>query len=149
MAGVDLKFACDCNTVHGTLIGVSPRNGNRVDCYCHDCRAAEVFAGRPDPAPEPARLFQYAPDKVRFDAGQDQLAVFSFSEKGPLRWQANCCGALLFNILRSPKIAFVGILTERLEDETALGPVVTRAFVRKANGKRGHQAPCSTWPRPR
>lgn len=138
VAGVDLTFACDCNTVHGALIGVSPHNGNRVDCYCHDCRAAEVYAGQPDPAPGPVGIFQYKPDKVRIDAGQDQLAVFSFSDKGVLRWQARCCGAPLFNTLRSPKIAFVGIRTDRVSDATALGPVVSRAFVRKANGKRGH-----------
>lgn len=139
MAGVDLKFACNCKTLRGTLIGVTARNGNRVDCYCHDCRAAEVYAGQPDPAPGPVGVFQYAPDKVHIDAGEAQLAVFSFSDKGVLRWQAQCCGAPLFNTLRSPKIAFVGVRTDRLEDDTALGPVTTRAFVRKANGKRGHE----------
>lgn len=139
MAGVDLKFACDCNTLRGTLIGVSPRNGNRVDCFCSDCRAAEVYAGQPDPAPGPVGIFQSAPHRVRIDSGHEQLAVFSFSEKGILRWQAQCCGAPLFNTLRKPKIAFVGVRTDRFEDATPLGPVATRAFVRKADGKRGHE----------
>ncbi|WP_299623869.1 DUF6151 family protein [uncultured Tateyamaria sp.] len=139
MAGVDLPFACDCNVLRGTLLDVSPRNGNRTDCYCHDCRSAEVFAGQPDPAPGPVGIFQTTPDRVRFDAGLDQLAVFSFSETGILRWQAQCCGATLFNTLRRPKIAFAAFRTDRLSDDSPLGPVVTRAFVRKANGKRGHE----------
>lgn len=139
MAGVDLSFACTCNTLRGTLIGVTPRGGNRTDCYCHDCRAAEVYAGQPDPAPGPVGVYQYEPDKIRIDSGLEQLAVFSFSDKGILRWQAKCCGAPLFNTLRSPKIAFAAVHTDRFKDASALGRVRTRAFVRKANGKRGHQ----------
>lgn len=139
MAGVDLPFACDCNTLRGALIGVSPRAGNRVDCFCHDCRAAEVYAGQPDPAPGPVGVFQYRPDRIRIDAGQSELAVFSLSDKGVLRWQAQCCGATLFNTLRSPKIAFAGVHIRRLADDTPLGPVRTRAFVRKSDGKRGHE----------
>lgn len=139
MAGVDLNFACTCNTLRGTLIGAGPLSGNHAVCYCHDCRTAEVFAGQPDPAPEPVGIFQTTPDKIRIDAGADQMAVFSFSDKGLLRWHAQCCGALLFNTLRNPKIAFVGVRTIRLEDETPLGPILTRGFIRKPNGKRGHQ----------
>lgn len=139
LAGVDLNFACTCNTLRGTLIGASPRSGNHAACYCHDCRSAEVFAGQPDPAPGPVGIFQTTPDKIRLDAGADQLAVFSFSDKGLLRWQARCCGALLFNTLRNPKIAFVGLRTIRLADEKPLGPIRTRGFIRKPNGKRGHR----------
>lgn len=135
----DLPFSCTCKTLRGTLIGVGPRNGNRTDCYCHDCRVAEIYARQPDPAPGPVGLFQTTPDRIRFDAGADQLAVFSFSQTGVLRWHAKCCGAPLFNTLRRPRIAFAAILTNRLQDDGPLGPVKTRAFVRKANGKRGHQ----------
>lgn len=139
MAGVDLPFACNCRKLRGTLLGVSPRNGTRAECFCHDCRAAEVFAGQPDPAPGPVQLYQTVPFRVRFDAGADQLAPFTFSEKGPLRWQARCCGATMFLTARSPKLAFTSFRTDRLEDDRPLGPVVARAFVRKPNGKRGHE----------
>ncbi|WP_370401026.1 DUF6151 family protein [Sulfitobacter sp. JB4-11] len=139
MAGVDLPFACTCNTLLGTLLGVSGSNGTRAACFCTDCRAAEVYAGQPDPAPGPVHLYQTTPDKVRFDAGLDQLVVFSFSPKGLLRWQAKCCGAILFNTVRSPKVPFASLRTDRLTDTSALGPVVAQAFVRKPDGTQGHQ----------
>lgn len=138
MAGADLPFACDCGKLRGTLLGVSPSNGTRAECYCHDCRAAELYAGQPDPAPGGVQLYQTVPDRVRFDNGLDQLAVFSLSEKGLLRWQARCCGAVLFATLRKPKLAFASFRTDRLEDDGPLGPIRARAYVRKPNGKRGH-----------
>jgi hypothetical protein len=100
---------------------------------------AEIYSGQSDPAPGAVGLFQTTPDRVRFDAGLDYLTVFSFSETGILRWQAKCCGATLFNTLRRPRIAFATMLTDRLQDDSPLGPVKSRAFVRKANGKRGHE----------
>lgn len=139
MAGTDLSFACDCDTLRGTLVGVSASNGTRAECFCHDCRAAELFAGQQDPAPGPVQLYQTTPDRVRFDAGQDQLAVFALSDKGPLRWQAQCCGTMMFLTPRNPKIPFTSFRTDRLADDSALGPITVRAFVRKANGKRGHE----------
>lgn len=138
MAGVDLPFACSCNTLRGTLINASGSSGTRAECFCTDCRAAEVFAGQPDPAPGGVQLFQTTPDKIRFDAGEDQLVVFSFSPKGILRWQAKCCGALLFNTVRTAKVPFAALRTDRLADDSALGPVVVKAFVRKSDGKQGH-----------
>ncbi|MEO0668444.1 MAG: DUF6151 family protein [Pseudomonadota bacterium] len=139
MAGADLKFACDCNKLRGTLVGITPASGTRVECFCHDCRAAEVYAGQPDPAPDAVQLYQTAPYHVRIDAGADQLAPFAFSHKGPLRWQARCCGATMFLTARSPKLSFTSFRTDRLEAPEALGPVVARAFVRKPSGKRGHE----------
>ncbi|MBV7408865.1 MULTISPECIES: DUF6151 family protein [Roseobacteraceae] len=139
MAGADLPFACDCGKLRGTLLGVSPSNGTRAECFCHDCRATELHAGQPDPAPGAVQVYQTVPDRVRFDSGEDQLAVFSLSEKGLLRWHARCCGSIMFNTARSPKLAFASFRTDRLKDDSPLGPIKARAFVRKANGKRGHE----------
>ena len=138
-AGTDLPFACTCGTVRGTLLGVGPGNGLRAECFCHDCRAAELYCGQPDPAPGAVQLYQTVPHRVRFDAGQDQLGVFSFSDTRLLRWQAKCCGAPLCLTARSPKLYFTSFRTDRLKDDTALGPIRGRAFVRKPNGKRGHE----------
>ncbi|MFL4471948.1 DUF6151 family protein [Tateyamaria armeniaca] len=135
MAGVDLPFKCDCGQVHGVLRGVSPENGNRIDCYCNDCRAAVTFASPDGTVPDaPVHLYQTTPDRIRFDAGQDQLAVFSLSPKGILRWHARCCGAMLFNTLRKPKIAFAAFFMDRTPDATPLGPVKTRANIQKDDG---------------
>lgn len=136
---MDLSFACTCGTLRGTLRGASPQNGTRAECFCYDCRAAEVFVGGPDPAPGAVQLYQTLPCRVRLDDGADQLAVFAFGAKGPLRWYAKCCGATLCLTGRSPKVSFASFRTDRLSDPAALDPIRARAFVRKANGKRGHE----------
>ena len=136
MAGIDLPFACTCGKLSGHLIGVSPKNGNRIDCFCGDCRAAEAFASPTHAIPDgPVELYQTTPARIRIDAGDTHLAVFSLSPKGVLRWYANCCGAMLFNTLRNPKIAFAAVFTDRLADGRPLGPVRTRANIQKSDGK--------------
>jgi len=138
MAGLDLPFACNCGEIRGVLLGVSPGNGNRVDCYCGDCRAAVTFACGAD-ADVPVHLYQTTSSRIRFDKGQDQLAVFSLSAKGVLRWHARCCGAMLFNTLRNPKLAFAAFFTDRTPDAAPLGPVKTRANVQDGGGKSHHE----------
>ena len=135
----DVTFRCSCGSVQGTLRGVSTSTGSHIACFCADCRAAEVFAGQPDPAPEPVTYFQTTPDRVRFDAGFDKLAVFSFGPKNLLRWQASCCGSPLFNTLRNPKIAFASIRTNTLDDQTAMGPVRATAFIPNPAGTPKHK----------
>jgi len=34
----DLKLKCNCGKVTGILFNVKPRCGNRLVCYCKDCR---------------------------------------------------------------------------------------------------------------
>jgi hypothetical protein len=140
VAGFDLPFQCDCGCVTGTLLGVSPSNGNRIDCYCADCHTAEVFAA-PNRAvkPGPVHLYHTTPAQVRFDTGFDQLAVFSLSPKGVLRWYAACCGAMLFNTLRTPKLAFAAFYTDRAKAADTLGPVKTRANIQKGDGTSRHE----------
>lgn len=78
-------------------------------------------------------------DKIRFDSGLDHLAVFSIDEGKILRWYASCCGAILFNTLRSPGWSFASIRTPRLSDPSMTGPVVARAFVPQADGRQKHE----------
>lgn len=114
---------------------VSPDNGNRVDCFCGDCRAAEAFASPTRTIPDgPVQLFQTTPARIRIDAGTAHLAVFSLSPKGVLRWYADCCGAMLFNTLRTPKIAFAAVFTDAIADADALGPVRSRANIHNPDG---------------
>ena len=141
MAGVDLPFKCDCGKVQGMLLGVSPGNGNRTDCYCRDCRAAENFAApKATHGPGPVHLYQTRPDRIRIDQGLDQMAVFSLSPKGVLRWYAKCCGSMLFNTLRTPKMPFAAFFTDRTPDAGPLGPVRTRANIQNADGTSRHES---------
>tara|TARA_R110002094_G_scaffold817_2_gene4581 strand:- start:1069 stop:1656 length:588 start_codon:yes stop_codon:yes gene_type:complete len=139
LAPRDIPFSCTCGMLKGTLRGASPRSGTHAECFCTDCRAAEIHLGQPDPAPNPVGIFQTTPDKIHIDAGNDQLAVFSFGDKNLLRWYASCCGAPLFNTMRSPKFAFVGVRTNRLDDTAPLGPIVGRGFVPVIGGKPKHE----------
>lgn len=137
--GEDILFACTCGKVSGMLLGVSPSSGTHAACYCSQCRCAELYKNQPDPVPGPVDLFQTTPDRVRFETGLQHLAVFSFSERGLLRWYADCCGSTLFNTTRSPRLAFASVRTDRLADRTPLGPVVARAFVPAKGGGTRHE----------
>ena len=135
----DIPFACDCGTLTGRVRGGSPSTGTHAACYCRDCRAAELYKGQPDPAPGPVGLFQTAPHRLSLDTGLDHLAVFSFGEKNILRWYADCCGSILFNTVRSPRMAFASIRTDRLAYPEDIGPVVARAFMPGKDGKQHHK----------
>ncbi|MEL6241406.1 MAG: DUF6151 family protein [Pseudomonadota bacterium] len=132
-------FACSCKTVSGSLSESAPRSGARIQCFCSECRGAEVFAGQADPHPDPVDLVQMSADGIEFETGLDQLAVFSIGEGKILRWYASCCGAILFNTLRSPGWNFASIRTPRLSDPSIAGPVVARAFVPRPGRRQKHE----------
>lgn len=134
-----IAFSCTCGILKGTLRGSNARSDTHAECFCTDCRAAEIHLGQPDPAPGPVGIYQTTPDRIEISQGQDQLAVFSFGEKNLLRWYASCCDAPLFNTMRSPKISFVGIRTNRLADTAVLGPIVGRGFIPVPGGKPKHE----------
>ncbi len=133
-----LAFQCGCGTIRGHLTAAGVASGTHVDCYCADCRANELLHQQPDPAPGPVDLFQMAPDAVRFEAGQDRLAVIRLGPKGMMRWYASCCGTPMFNTFASPALPFAGMLTARLADPAALGPVRAHGFVPQPGGKTRH-----------
>lgn len=128
-----LTFSCDCGTVTGRL---SPVQGNHVVCYCADCRAAELFLNRDDPAPGPVDLFQTLPETISFSNGVAQIAAFRLSPRGPIRWYASCCKTPLFNTLASPKLPFCAIHSARLSDPSRIGRVTIRSFAPQPGGKR-------------
>lgn len=59
--------------------------------------------------------------------------------RGYCAGSAKCCGAVLFNTVRTAKVPFASLRTDYLEDDSALGPVMAQAFVRKSDGKQGHK----------
>lgn len=133
----NVPFACRCGKVQGTLADVGW--GNHAQCFCQSCRAADIHTGDPDPGNDGIRIYQTTPDKISFQAGQDQLAVFSFGPNNLLRWQVSCCGAAMFNTLRKPKVPFAGLVAARVSDPAALGPVATRGFIPTGDGKHRHE----------
>jgi hypothetical protein len=83
-------------------------------------------------------IWQTTPDKVKVDEGAVHLRLMRLSEKGLLRWFAGCCDTPLFNTLATPKVPFVGVLTDRLDDIAPLGPIVAEGFVEGDDGKSRH-----------
>ncbi|WP_299663726.1 DUF6151 family protein [uncultured Ruegeria sp.] len=134
-----LTFSCDCGALSGHITEHGVRSGTHVVCYCHDCRAAQLYFEQPDPAPGPVEIFQMAPEDVKFETGTEHLAAMQLSPKGMLRWYAKCCNAPLATTPLTPKFPFAGFIVKRIPDTNDLGPVTTRGFVPGQDGKQTHE----------
>lgn len=135
----ETAFSCTCGTLHGRITANGVRSGTHVGCFCHDCRAAQLYFGQPDPAPGPVDVLQMSPEEIKIDGGQENLALMQLSPKGMLRWYARCCNAPLATTSRTAKIPFAGFDVKRVSDPEALGPVTTLGFVPQPGGKQTHK----------
>ena len=84
-----------------------------MSCYCRDCQAFAHALGNPGAILDKlggtdivATLQQY----VTFTKGTEALACLSLSERGLLRWYANCCNTPIANTARNPKLSYVGLV---------------------------------------
>ncbi|WP_298861295.1 DUF6151 family protein [uncultured Sulfitobacter sp.] len=136
----DVPFSCQCGEIRGTLHHVTPQNGNHVRCYCNACRAAVLYTTGEDVGTRGVELYQTTPDKISFQQGRGNLGVFSFSPKKLLRFRAICCGVQMFTMLPTPKFALAGVMTNLLEDKTAIGPIAMEAFVPQPDGRSKHSS---------
>ena len=134
-----LIFSCSCGALTGRISERGARTGTHVVCFCHDCRAAQLYFGQPDPAPGPVNVFQMSPEEITFLSGKDNLSCMRLSPKGMLRWYAKCCNAPLATTSPTPKIPFAGFDVNRLRAPESIGPVTTRGFVPRGNGKQSHE----------
>lgn len=101
---------CRCGALRGSLSlgGTS----NRVRCYCTDCRAFVRHLGQGESgldAQGGAGLVHVAQARLRFTAGQEQLAALRLSPRGMLRWHTRCCGTPVGSTLADPKMGFIGL----------------------------------------
>lgn len=133
-----VAFSCKCGQITGTVANV-PEGGNHLVCHCPSCRAGALHCGATLEPDEPVDLYLTPPHNVTLSTGADQLAPFAFSPRGILRWKAACCGVQMFSSQADPKVAFMSVRADRFADPQNLGPVATRAFVPKPNGKAGHK----------
>lgn len=137
-----LTFSCQCGALQGRISPRGVRQGTHVECFCHDCRAAQLYFKQPDPAPGPVEIFQIAPDEIETSTGKQYLAAMQLSPKGMLRWYASCCNAPLAATPKSAKFPFAGVIVGRVAGgASALGPVTTRGFVPQPDGKQKHENP--------
>jgi hypothetical protein len=134
-----LEFSCDCGQLQGHISGNAVAHGTHIECYCSDCRAAQLYLEKPDPAPGPVDLFLTTPDKVTITKGVELLAPFRLSPRGPLRWRATCCNTALCSTGSGPKIPFAGFQTATLANKDRVGPVIAKTYVPKGDGKTAHK----------
>lgn len=123
-----LPLSCGCGTVQGEVD--LDRAWARVTCYCRDCQSFARFLG--DAASLDAcggtDIVPMAPDAVRFSAGLEHVACMSLGPNGLLRWYARCCRTPLANLPRDPRMFYVGLVAQCLQDlpagslEHAVGP---------------------------
>lgn len=108
---IDVPLRCACGRLRGTGLGLSPKTGFRVSCYCRDCQAFARFLGRADITDEwgGTDLFQTAPSRVRLMAGAEALSCVRLSPKGMHRWYCGECKSPVGNTM-GPGLPFVGMI---------------------------------------
>ena len=131
-------FSCECGKIKGEVAAMT-KGGIHLVCYCEYCRAGALHSGDSLEEGAPLDLYLTPPHNITISAGRENLEPFAFSPKGIVRWKASCCKGQMFSTQSNPKTAFMSICTERLETPTAAGPIVTKSFVPKPNGKTGQQ----------
>ncbi|MBZ5709154.1 DUF6151 family protein [Nannocystis pusilla] len=136
-----LGLKCRCGAVRGTAKELSPGTGIHVVCYCRDCQAFARFLATEGvlDAGGGSEIFQLTPSQLRIEAGQEHLRCMRLSERGMIRWYADCCRTPIANTLASARMPFAGLLVTFFDApvevrERVLGPVVARTFGRDATG---------------
>jgi hypothetical protein len=132
---------CRCGTIKG-CVG-NPGSANRVVCYCKDCQAFARFLGQEREtldAQGGSEVIQTLPKNVTFTQGVDSLACIRLTDKGMVRWYADCCRTPIGNTLENYKISFIGLLHNCLESsgpplQDSFGPIRTYANPHGAIGE--------------
>lgn len=120
----DHRLQCRCGNLRGTL--AAGAKFTRARCYCRDCQAYARALGEPQTVLDEkggTDIVASLPRFVRFGSGNERLACLSLSERGLLRWYADCCRTPIANTPRDPKISYVGLVSACLGDPRALDAV--------------------------
>ncbi|WP_341501259.1 DUF6151 family protein [Gallaecimonas sp. GXIMD4217] len=136
-----VRLQCRCGTVRGVIQHIKPGQGNRLVCYCQDCRA---FASKLDAGDDAlnalggTEILQVPPAAIAIGQGHEHLACLRLSDKGLYRWYAACCNTPIGNTVGA-RLPFVGILSAFLapgqDVDATLGPVLGAVHVRHALGR--------------
>jgi len=139
----DLRIACHCGTVRGTLRAAALPGGSHIVCYCRDCQA---FSRHLDPSGSllddkgGTEIFQVTPDHLEITEGLDRVACLRLTPQGLTRWYTSCCNTPLGNTGRRPSLPFLGMTVAAVPnpaDRARFGPVTLRAFAKQATERVG------------
>lgn len=125
-------LSCSCGGLQGEII--NREVGVRAVCYCRDCQTFATFLGQADDILDEAggtEVIGLRPSNLRFTKGLKNLACVSLSDKGLLRWYANCCNTPIGNTPRNFKLAHIGLIHNCVDGapanlDSAFGPVRLR-----------------------
>jgi hypothetical protein len=141
---IEAALRCTCGRVTGAIGPLSPRAVRRVICYCAHCQAFAHYLGRGDEvldAHDGTDILQCSQGRVQVTGGKDLLACLQLTERGPLRWFADCCKTPIGNTPADPRVAIVGVIANCLKrvpgDLTPadrFGPVLGHLFPTDAMG---------------
>ena len=132
---------CLCGTLEGYVS--PPDMAIRAVCYCKDCQAFARFLVRSDAVLDEwggTEIVATLPKYVHFTQGLDALVCMSLSDRGLLRWYANCCQTPIGNTPRDIKVAYVGLIHSCLAKSSpslqdSFGPVRTVLNTKSARGR--------------
>jgi hypothetical protein len=154
MRALDLPLRCRCGHVRGVARGISPSAGFRFICYCMDCQAFARFLDRADvlDGAGGTDIVQMPPGRVTLTAGADALRCLCLSNRGVLRWYADCCRTPIANTANRPGFPVLGMIhsfmdhvlnhaTDGRSRDEVLGPPLCRIHERSAVATLSPTAP--------
>jgi hypothetical protein len=138
-SAMDHPLQCRCGTIKAVVSNAEA--SNRGICYCKDCQAFAHFLGRPQEILDErggSDVVQILPKNLRFTQGIESLTCVQLAPKGLVRWYASCCSTAIGNTLATPKLSFIGLVSECLKSkpmDESFGPIRMWVNTRSARGE--------------
>ncbi|GMM83991.1 DUF6151 family protein [Pseudoalteromonas sp. MTN2-4] len=136
----NLKLKCKCGEVTGVVSNVKPGCGNRLVCYCEDCRNfAKQFNKTDDILNEfgGTEIFQIDPSRITINHGLENISCLKLSNKGLYRWYASCCQTPIGNTV-GLNLPFVGLIHSFIASDQnidfKIGPIIGSVYTEHATG---------------
>ena len=130
-----LNLKCTCGKVKGIVKNFSPSEGNHISCLCDDCQVFARYLGREKDILDPnggTEIYQLTPTDMHITQGVSELHCIKLTEKGLIRWYADCCKTPVANTV-SGKFPFAGVVHNFIVPapkatslDSVLGPVIAR-----------------------
>lgn len=149
---MNLNLSCTCGKLKGLAENISGPIGNRIVCMCDDCQAFAHYLNRAKDILDVnggTEIFQVAPFRIKIISGIENLKCIRLSDKGMIRWFAECCNTPIGNTMVSHKVPFVGMIHLLMSSsvgtsqyEKVVGPILAKSMGRFGIGqlpKDAHQ----------
>jgi hypothetical protein len=151
---MNIPLKCQCGSLRGVAIDISPSKGNRLTCMCDTCQTYAHHLGQAEKILDKyggTDIFQMTPSELTITEGIEHLRCLQLEGRGVLRWYAGCCNTPVANTLSSAKVPFVGVphtfmdhAGHRRTREQDLGPLLARTMGEHGIGELPSDAYSST-----